>query len=113
MFCTTPGLRICFDYRELNKQTTKDAYPLPLPDEVHFLYIGPSEWILAITSKTRRPVFCPGPGMGLYQFWQMPFGLTGTPFWKMAIVDELLQGRDGNVRAVMDLQHCCVVVFSI
>ena len=27
-------LRICIDYRELNKRTVKDANPLPLPDEV-------------------------------------------------------------------------------
>ena len=27
-------LRICVDYRELNKRTHKDAYPLPLVDEV-------------------------------------------------------------------------------
>ena len=27
-------LRICIDYRELNKHNTKDSYPLPLPDEV-------------------------------------------------------------------------------
>ena len=31
---TPKKLRICVDYRELNKRTKKDSYPLPLVDEV-------------------------------------------------------------------------------
>ena len=27
-------IHLCMDYEEVNKSTTKDAYPLPLPDEV-------------------------------------------------------------------------------
>ena len=53
-------LRICIDYRELNKKTTKDAYPLPLPDEVQDLlsgsslfHFGPPQWILAIASESQ------------------------------------------------------------
>ena len=34
------GLRICFDYRELNEQTTKDAYP---NEQVYFLSVERSE----------------------------------------------------------------------
>ena len=53
-------IRLCVDYRQLNKQTSKDAYPLPLSDEVQdclsgsaifSMYIRPSEWILADASK--------------------------------------------------------------
>ena len=33
-------LRICIDYREPNNRTTKDSYPLPLPDEVQDQFAG-------------------------------------------------------------------------
>ena len=83
-------LQLCVDYREVNKKTTKDAYPLPLPNEVQdrlaksivFSTLGLQSgyWQLPISIKDReKTAFCPGPGMGLFQFCRMPFGLTGAP----------------------------------
>ena len=45
-------LRLCVDYRELNK-TTKDAYPLPLPDEVQDRLSGSTGLIGAPSSFQR------------------------------------------------------------
>ena len=81
-------IRLCIDYRELNKQTTKDAYPLPLPDEVQDRLAGSeifstldlqSEyWQIRVCEQDQEKiVFYPGPGMGLFQFCRMLFGLTG------------------------------------
>ena len=33
-------VRMCVDYRELNKKTVKDAYPLPRPDEAQDQLMG-------------------------------------------------------------------------
>lgn len=83
-------LCICVDYRELNKKTTKDAYPLPLPDELKNRLAGATifssldlqcgYWQVPISPEDRaKTAFCPGPDMGLFQFCRMPFGLTGAP----------------------------------
>jgi len=64
-------LRMCIDYRELNKRTTKDAYPLPLPDEVQDQLSGSLDlqsgyWQLPVSpSDHHKTAFCPGPCMGL------------------------------------------------
>ena len=34
----------------------------------------------------------PGPGMGLYQFWWMPFGLTGAPSLFQRVMDKIFWG---------------------
>ena len=82
-------VRICVDYRALNKQTIKDAYPLPYPDEVQdrlaaTLDLHSGYWQLPVHKEVHKEdqmktAFCPGPGLGLFQFHIMPFGLSGAP----------------------------------
>ena len=83
-------IRLCVDYRQLNKKTFKDAYPLPLPDEVQDCLAGSTVfstldlqsgyWQMPVHEEDiPKTAFCPGPGMGLFQFTRMPFGLTGAP----------------------------------
>ena len=93
-------LLICIDYRELNKQ---DSYPLPLPNEVQDCLAGTKffttldlhsgYWQLPVAQADReKTVFCPGPGMGLYQFCRMPFGLSGAPGSFQPLIDSILCG---------------------
>ena len=81
-------LRLCVDYQELNKRTHKDAYPLPLVDEVQDCLSGSvifskldlqsGYWQVPVDYVDQeKTAFCPGPGMGLFQFTRMPFGLSG------------------------------------
>ena len=47
-------IQLCVDYRQLNKKTSKDAYPLSLPNEVQdrrsIFNFRPSKWVLANAS---------------------------------------------------------------
>ena len=96
-------LRICVDYRPLNKQTVKDSYPLPLPDEVQdcltkaavfsTLDLHSGYWQLLIAEADQpKTAFCLGPGMGLYKFCHMPFGLSGAPGSFQRLMDSVLRG---------------------
>ena len=96
-------LRICIDYRELNKQSIRDSYPLPLPDEVQdhlagskffsTLDLHSGYWQLPVAPADReKTAFCPGPGMDLYQFYRMSFSLSGTPGSFQRLMDSILRG---------------------
>ena len=97
----TGDVRLCVDYRELNK-ITRDAYPLPLPDEVQdrlansavfsTLDLQSGYWQLPASIEDReKTAFCQGPGMGLYQFCRMPFGLAGAPASFQRLMDKSLK----------------------
>ena len=81
-------IRLCVDYRALNKKTSRDAYPLPLPDAVQDRLAGSTifttldlrcgYWQVPVwPGDQEKTAFCPGPGMGLCEFYCMPFGLSG------------------------------------
>ena len=93
-------VRICVDYRALNKQTVKDAYPLPRPDEVQDRLAGctifstldlrSGYWQLPVHKEDQaKTAFCPGPGLGLFQFHRMPFGLSGAPASFQRLMDRI------------------------
>ena len=96
-------IRLCVDYRELNKRTVKDAYPLPRPDEVQDRLAGSSVfstldlqsgyWQLPIHPDDQaKTAFSPGPGMGLFEFTRMPFGLCGAPSSFQRLMDKVCRG---------------------
>ncbi|KAJ3707978.1 hypothetical protein LUZ61_011683 [Rhynchospora tenuis] len=103
-------LRLCIDYRELNKVTIKNRYPLPRIDDLfdqlqgssvyskidlrtgyHQLRIRPSD-IEKTAYRTRY---------GHYEYLVMPFGLTNAPAAFMDLMN----------RVFHDLLDSCVVVF--
>ena len=93
-------LRICVDYRSLNKQTARDSYPLPeVQDRLNSvavfstLDLHSGYWQLPVAEADQpKTAFCPGPGMGLYQFCRMPFGLSGALSSFQRLMDTVLRG---------------------
>jgi Reverse transcriptase (RNA-dependent DNA polymerase) len=108
----TPELRMCVDYRGLNKITRKDRYPLPLIDVLldrlkgakyfvkldlrdafHLMRIREgNEWKTAF--KTRY---------GLFEWLVMPFGLCNAPATWQRFIDNVLKGlTDDELIAYLD-----------
>ena len=93
------SLQFCIDYRWLNKQTAKNRYPLPLPEEL-FDWLGNAKvfskidlqsgyWQMLVKPRdVHKTAF--KMKWGLYEFLVMPFGVTNAPTQFMNIVNALL-----------------------
>lgn len=112
--------RYCVDYRDLNKVTIKDSYPLPRIDDLldkvgktkskYFttldLRSGYWQVKMAEESKEKTAFYTPN---GLHQFTVMPFGLVSAPSIFQRIMNKALGDLIGK---------CCldyiddIIVFS-
>lgn len=82
------GIRFCIDFRNLNKITLADTYPMPRLDETIDKLAG-THWFTALDAKSAywtvevnesdRQKTAFSDGCRLYQFKRMPFGLATAP----------------------------------
>ena len=98
------GLRICVDYRALNRDTVPDKYPIPRIDELIDrvgackakifsaldLMKGYHQVKVRDEDKPKTAFVC---HQGLYQYRRMPFGLTNAPATFQQLIDKLFNKK--------------------
>ena len=102
--------RICVDYRQLNKATLKDYFPLPFIDQVLDTLAGKSSFSfldgfsgynqirIALEDQDKTTFTCP---WGTYAYNVLPFGLCNAPATFHRVV----------LAISVDLVHDCVEVY--
>ena len=83
------SLWFCIDFRQLNEQTRKDAYPLPRMQEQMELMVGAQHfscidlesgfWQVKIVEESHQYTAFTIGSMGMYEFLRMPFSLCNAP----------------------------------
>lgn len=97
--------RMCIDFRKLNAQTKKDAYPVPLIDDClelcktadwfSIVDIKDAFWHVEMDEESKSLTAFVTPE-GLFQWNRMPFGLTNAPATFQRYVDQVLQEHIGK-----------------
>ena len=83
------GLRFCIDFRKLNNQTKKDAFPLPRMQETMESMVGArffstmdlksGFWQVKMAKKSQQYTTFTVGRMGVYEFLRMPYRLCNAP----------------------------------
>ena len=103
------GLRMCVDYRALNKLTEKNKYPLPRIDDLldrlrgarffTSLDLASGFWQIPVAEEDRAKTAFLTP-MGQYEWNVMPFGLCNAPSTFQSAMDTVLRGFVGHFAVV-------------
>ena len=111
--------RFCVDFRQLNKLTKKDAYPLPrIEDNLESLQgakwfstldLLSGFWQVEVAPEDRDKTAFSVGGMGHYRFVAMPFGLCNAPATFERLMERALAGLQWSI-AVLYIDD--VIVFS-
>jgi hypothetical protein len=98
-------LRMCVDYRQLNDQTVKNRYPLPLISKLRS-QLADAQWFTRLDLPTAyahirikegdewKTVF--RTPYGHFEYFVMPFGLTNAPATFQAVVDHAIEPFRGK-----------------
>ncbi|EYC18252.1 hypothetical protein Y032_0028g1760 [Ancylostoma ceylanicum] len=99
------GIRLCVDYRELNKRIRQDSYPIPTIDAIlqslagkkYFttLDLCSGYWQIPLEENTKHKSAFTTPE-GLFQFKVTPFGLSTSPAVFQRLMDTVLSGLLGQ-----------------
>ena len=91
--------RMVVDYRELNKRSKRQAYPLPKIDELMGNFLN-KQWFTAIDFESgyhqvplkeeSKPLAAFASGIGLYEFNVLPFGTHSAPPTFQHLMDHVL-----------------------
>jgi len=103
------SIRVCVDFREVNKLTKRDAYPAPqieqtldqLREAKYYTSLDAEKGYYQVRMSDRAKLIAAFRSpFGLFQFTRMPFGLTNAPAVFQRMMDKVLHGLAWN---------CCMV----